>query len=139
MCLIISFCIISFTCYKLQSLGESVLITQLQSIGHLFFADDSLIFSKATNAEVHCRREILSSFEQASGQSINFSKSAIGFNRNTTHDTVTSLSSMWQHVCGLWSTHRDTDTHLLRFSLSQLKLESTEQRLHNLSPTTPNK
>ncbi|XP_073121252.1 uncharacterized protein [Henckelia pumila] len=52
-------------------------------ISHLFFADDSLIFFKANLQEGVNLRNFLRRYEQASGQLINFEKSALSFSPNT--------------------------------------------------------
>lgn len=52
-------------------------------ITHLFFADDSLIFFKANKDNVQTVKRCLYDYEKASGQLINFDKSAITFSKNT--------------------------------------------------------
>ncbi|XP_019163544.1 PREDICTED: uncharacterized protein LOC109159890 [Ipomoea nil] len=52
-------------------------------ISHLFFADDSLLFFKATMQEAVNVKECLVSYERMSGQAVNFNKSCILFSRNT--------------------------------------------------------
>ncbi len=52
-------------------------------ISHLFFADDSIVFCKASNAECSILHEILSLYERASGQKINREKTALFFSHNT--------------------------------------------------------
>ena len=52
-------------------------------ITHLFFADDSLLFSKANSNECNKLKEILSMYKSASGQKINTDKSSIFFSPNT--------------------------------------------------------
>ena len=47
------------------------------SVSHLFFADDSLIFTSATLAEGQRLKPYLLEYAQASGQRINFDKSAV--------------------------------------------------------------
>ncbi|XP_019162232.1 PREDICTED: uncharacterized protein LOC109158794 [Ipomoea nil] len=54
------------------------------SITHLFFADDSLMFFRATHQEASKIKECLDKYCMASGQLINFSKSSAVFNANTT-------------------------------------------------------
>ena len=52
-------------------------------INHLFFADDSLLFCKATIQEWHTFHMVLELYEQASGQRLNKDKTSIFFSRNT--------------------------------------------------------
>jgi hypothetical protein len=56
-------------------------------LSHLLFADDSLLFCKATISESTRIMEILSLYEQSSGQKINRKKSAIFFSSNTPQPT----------------------------------------------------
>ncbi|XP_019191686.1 PREDICTED: uncharacterized protein LOC109186207 [Ipomoea nil] len=51
-------------------------------ISHLFFADDSLVFFKATVEEAMVVKNCLLEYERMSGQAVNFSKSCIIFSRN---------------------------------------------------------
>ncbi|XP_019181376.1 PREDICTED: uncharacterized protein LOC109176397 [Ipomoea nil] len=52
-------------------------------VSHLFFADDSLLFFKATVNEAEAVKDCLVSYERMSGQCVNFGKSCIIFSRNT--------------------------------------------------------
>ncbi|XP_071725250.1 uncharacterized protein [Rutidosis leptorrhynchoides] len=52
-------------------------------INHLLFVDDSLFFVKTVHSEVAALKEIFTIYEEASGQSINLSKSRIYFSPNT--------------------------------------------------------
>lgn len=53
------------------------------SLSHLFFADDTLIFARATDMESGTIRGILDTYGHASGQLINYVKSAVFFSANT--------------------------------------------------------
>ena len=55
-------------------------------ITHLFFADDSLLFCKATSQECQHLMNILQLYEAASGQKINADKSSVFFSNNTPDD-----------------------------------------------------
>jgi hypothetical protein len=52
-------------------------------ISHLFFADDSLLFCKATTSDVTRIQDILSQYEKASGQQINRQKTTLFFSKST--------------------------------------------------------
>ncbi|KAL0416151.1 UNVERIFIED_CONTAM: putative mitochondrial protein [Sesamum latifolium] len=56
------------------------------SISHLLFADDTLIFSKASLECTMVIQDILEVYRRASGQEINFSKSLVVFSKNTRED-----------------------------------------------------
>ena len=66
--------------------GESVSVRVCQgapSINHLLFADDSLLL-KIENGSAEHLQNVLSLYEDCSGQTINKDKSSIMFSRNTT-------------------------------------------------------
>lgn len=53
------------------------------TISHLFFTDDSLLFFKATKNDGIQVRRCLHIYEKASGQMVNYEKSALTFSPNT--------------------------------------------------------
>ena len=61
---------------------------------HLFFADDSLLFCRATQTECQKIQEILQVYEKASGQQLNRSKTTLFFSRNTTQATQEAIKSI---------------------------------------------
>lgn len=63
------------------------------SIIHLLFAYDSFIFCKATLQEVDCLKGILSSYEYAFGQAVNYSKSALFFGKNIDYSLCDSIAN----------------------------------------------
>ncbi|GLT58539.1 hypothetical protein SLA2020_314250 [Shorea laevis] len=56
-------------------------------ISHLLFADDSLVFCRATQEEVSNLQAILQLYGDVTGQRVNFSKSAAIFSSNTPNET----------------------------------------------------
>lgn len=53
------------------------------AISHLLFADDSLLFLKATTTEAEAVINVLNTYGKASGQQVNYHKSSLSFSRNT--------------------------------------------------------
>ena len=76
---------------------------------HLLFADDSLVFCRATIAECVQIQSLLFIYEQASGQSINRGKTSIFFSTNTPHTLRNAISiflgvpvsHQYEHYLGL--------------------------------------
>ncbi|KAL5779910.1 hypothetical protein ACOSQ2_010647 [Xanthoceras sorbifolium] len=64
-------------------------------ISHLLFADDSLMFIKVSVEECLLLKNILHRYELASGQAINFEKSALSFSTNTPVDTRESIKRIF--------------------------------------------
>lgn len=69
--------------------GNGLVIVFLLELGpilsHLFFADDSIMFLKATEQNCIAVESILTSYCHASGQVVNFEKSSVYFSPNTPH------------------------------------------------------
>jgi ribonuclease HI len=66
-------------------------------LNHLFFADDSLLFCKATSGEWCRLSNLLEQYEKASGQKLNKEKTSIFFSRNTSQeakDCILQLSGI---------------------------------------------
>lgn len=51
-------------------------------ISHLLFADDSLVFCRETEEECNKLMEVLKTYQDASGQEVNYTKSAITFSKD---------------------------------------------------------
>lgn len=62
------------------------------SITHLFFADDALLFARATDTELQCIMNILAIYEKASGQQVNLRKSSVS--RNVSVASTTRLGEI---------------------------------------------
>lgn len=65
-------------------------------VTHLFFADDSYLFFRATLDESTCIKECLNLYEKASGQQVNFHKSSIQFSHNTSPEIADMVSQNLQ-------------------------------------------
>ncbi|KAK3199000.1 hypothetical protein Dsin_022415 [Dipteronia sinensis] len=68
------------------------------NISHLFFTDDSLFFSKATDSDCATIRRILDVYVTASGQAINFDKSIVFVSRSIPLREGIRLAS----IIGVW-------------------------------------
>ncbi|XP_037496859.1 uncharacterized protein LOC105637737 [Jatropha curcas] len=66
------------------------------TVSHLFFADDSVLFFKATIPEAQTIQSLLSEHALASGHAINFSKSLVYFSPNTDTGTKRDICSLLQ-------------------------------------------
>ncbi|XP_057247591.1 uncharacterized protein LOC130589950 [Beta vulgaris subsp. vulgaris] len=64
---------------------------RVNSISHLFFADDSLLFTRANEEEVEKILDILGTYEAASGQKLNMEKSQVSFSRNIEQEKQDTL------------------------------------------------
>ncbi|XP_050217409.1 uncharacterized protein LOC126668246 [Mercurialis annua] len=63
-------------------------------VSHLFFADDSIIFARASEKEAKEIQSIIKCYEDASGQVINFNKTAISFSRNISMRAKRGISNL---------------------------------------------
>ena len=61
---------------------------------HLFFADGSLIFCRATESECHALLDILAKYELASRQQINRAKTNLFFSKSTSEDMQTTIKNL---------------------------------------------
>ncbi|KAL0457145.1 UNVERIFIED_CONTAM: putative mitochondrial protein [Sesamum latifolium] len=62
------------------------------SISHLLFTDDTLIFSRASQADSRAILAVLDTYRRASEQEINLQKSSVGFSRNTPREVRLQLA-----------------------------------------------
>ena len=60
-------------------------------ITNLFFADDSLLFCRASLSECQKIQGILATYEKAFGQQLNRAKTTLFFSRNTPHTIQEAL------------------------------------------------
>ena len=64
-------------------------------ISHLFFADDSIVFCRATNDECVALQNLLALYANASGQVVNNDKTALFFSANTPQNTRNAICSLF--------------------------------------------
>ncbi|GAU45877.1 hypothetical protein TSUD_401030, partial [Trifolium subterraneum] len=71
-------------------------------VSHLLFADDCFLFCRANLSESQKLMEVLKTYENASGQEINLSKSEVFFSRNISKEAQEDLSRLMgvRHVLG---------------------------------------
>lgn len=62
-------------------------------ISHLFFADDNIIFCKATLEECDALQRILTVYEQVSGQQLNRTKTSLCCSRNTPREVQEEIKT----------------------------------------------
>ena len=62
-------------------------------LSHSFFADDSLIFCKATLKECDKLQRLLAMYEKASGQQLNHAKTSLFFSSNTSRDVQEEIKN----------------------------------------------
>jgi hypothetical protein len=65
-------------------------------LSHLFFADDSIIFCRASRHDGEVIHSILNIYERASGQKINVEKTAFFFSKNTPNSVRSEIFSMFR-------------------------------------------
>lgn len=70
--------------------------THCPTISHLFFADDAIVFAKASKEECGQLLKILDVYNKASGQIINFNKSGVSFSSNTPAGLQQEISDLLQ-------------------------------------------
>ncbi|XP_057452127.1 uncharacterized protein LOC130743933 [Lotus japonicus] len=63
-------------------------------ISHLLFVDDSILFGRATVQEAECLKEILVTYERASGQVVNLDKSMLSVSRNVQQTSFDELKQL---------------------------------------------
>jgi hypothetical protein len=64
-------------------------------ISHLFFADDSIIFCRASRTKCSVIQHLLALYERASGQKINGVKTALFFSKNTSQETREAIAAIF--------------------------------------------
>jgi hypothetical protein len=66
-------------------------------ISHLLFADDLILFVKATSSKANILKTVLDQYCSWSRQAINISKSSIHFSKNTAFSTINSIGDIFPY------------------------------------------
>ena len=78
-----------------QSLIHGLRFSRSLSITHLLFADDSLVFSKASPTECRKFKGIFDGYAAVSGQVFNYDKSSMLFSSNTNQSQVEEIKNIF--------------------------------------------
>ncbi|KAA3484647.1 reverse transcriptase [Gossypium australe] len=65
------------------------------AVSHLLFVDDCILFGEATKERAGFLKEILKSYEQCSGQCVNFNKSTIFVSKNTSEEMKKEIDEVF--------------------------------------------
>jgi hypothetical protein len=76
---------------------------QAPSVSHLLFIDDCFLFFKATEAHAHIMKNILSTYELASGQAISLPKSDIYCSRNVPNELKITITDILGVQVNIWA------------------------------------
>lgn len=79
-----------YLCKKGHS--EEPVLVGMAHQSHLLFADESILFIEASGKGATVIKDILKEYGDCSGQSVNFNKSTIFFNRNTKEEDQLNIS-----------------------------------------------
>ena len=99
-----SYHLISFSCVEgLSALIKSSMEQGLSNgivicygspqLSHLFFADDSLVFCKASLIECDLLQQVSHVYKEASGQQLNKAKTSLLFNKNTPREVQEEIKN----------------------------------------------
>ena len=92
--------VLSGLCNKASEEGSLTGISvarECPQVNHLLFSDDTMFFISANKKNSHCLKQILHSYKEASGQTINTDKSSITFS----HKTPIGIKNMIKEVLGI--------------------------------------
>ncbi|CAL1353631.1 unnamed protein product [Linum trigynum] len=111
------------------------------TLSHLFFADDTYLFLRATSSECHNLLQLLHLYEEVSGQRVNLQKSSVCFSSNMSDQEsvamaallgVTSIGSMEKYL-GLPAQVQRSKVQTFRFVEDNLAVRIQSWRSKSLS------
>lgn len=75
---------------------QSLKVTKdAQSVSHILFVDDSLLFTSTDLNSAASFRRVIKTYEVASGLMVNFQKSSLCFNLNVTHELIENIKNVF--------------------------------------------
>ena len=111
------------------------------ALSHLYFADDLILFAKATTEQVQVIKGALDIFCKSSGQKVNFSKSCVFFSKKVPHlrrnelsqELGIKLTSDLGRYLGVPLLHNKCSKQYFQFVLDRMETKLNGWNMQNLS------
>jgi hypothetical protein len=115
---------------RLRSLNELHICRQAPGISHLLFADDTLLFIKASEEQARKVKEVLKTYEKSIGQLVNPSKCSMLFGKNCSYQEKERVLQILQ-VPNTAVREKYLGLPMLEGRMNDGKFKSTKEKLVN--------